>query len=336
MVSGTSSRVAAPSHSSSRCSRFRRADIPPRRSGRPSRWFACRAWRVPTKTYRGSRHRYDSAEYDSTTGQFIQKWKTPPGAGRCYSVTVTTADGSSLTAVFKTSSGSRRRNGEPDCLGRYRGARHNVNVLTEFISALLSPDLEVDLADVVTSGGRAPPRRSELERVKAERWGDRAAHERVPDRARPREGWRPAKRQVGRQPGVVVPSRDRSQAHSTWAGTRRRRCRVGAGRRCDEARVRRIRSHDASPMVRLLEEEPDRGPTRLATFQRTIRPPDAAADRAARSWIGRRGCGPPLDFGTQWARHRGRCPLSQAQHESRPRAQPAFVSSLDCRARTIA
>lgn len=41
-------------------------------------------------------------KYDSTAGQFIQKCKTPTGAGRCYSATITTADGSSLTALFKT------------------------------------------------------------------------------------------------------------------------------------------------------------------------------------------------------------------------------------------
>jgi hypothetical protein len=40
--------------------------------------------------------------YDSTAGQFIQNWKTPTGAGLCYSVTVTTADDSSITALFKT------------------------------------------------------------------------------------------------------------------------------------------------------------------------------------------------------------------------------------------
>jgi hypothetical protein len=40
--------------------------------------------------------------YDTTTGQFIQNWKTPTGGGPCYSVTVTTADGARLPALFKT------------------------------------------------------------------------------------------------------------------------------------------------------------------------------------------------------------------------------------------
>ena len=39
--------------------------------------------------------------YDTTGGQFIQKWATPTGAGSCYSTTVTTIDGSSITALFK-------------------------------------------------------------------------------------------------------------------------------------------------------------------------------------------------------------------------------------------
>lgn len=39
--------------------------------------------------------------YDSTGGQFIQNWKTPTGAGTCYSATMTTNDGSLLTAFFK-------------------------------------------------------------------------------------------------------------------------------------------------------------------------------------------------------------------------------------------
>lgn len=37
--------------------------------------------------------------YDLTAGQFIQSWKTPTGAGLCAAVTITTADGSSLTAL---------------------------------------------------------------------------------------------------------------------------------------------------------------------------------------------------------------------------------------------
>jgi hypothetical protein len=39
--------------------------------------------------------------YDSNGGIFIQNWKTPSGqAGNCYSATVTTTDGSSITAYF--------------------------------------------------------------------------------------------------------------------------------------------------------------------------------------------------------------------------------------------
>ena len=37
--------------------------------------------------------------YDTTSGQFIQNWKTPPQAG-CYSVTLTLTNGQSLTAYF--------------------------------------------------------------------------------------------------------------------------------------------------------------------------------------------------------------------------------------------
>ncbi|GEM_PF-1940961 len=39
--------------------------------------------------------------YDATTGQFIYNWKTPRTAGKCYRVTMTTLDGSSLVAYFK-------------------------------------------------------------------------------------------------------------------------------------------------------------------------------------------------------------------------------------------
>jgi hypothetical protein len=34
-------------------------------------------------------------------GQFIYNWKTPNFAGKCYRVTMTTIDGSSLVAYFK-------------------------------------------------------------------------------------------------------------------------------------------------------------------------------------------------------------------------------------------
>ncbi|MDQ3416632.1 MAG: PxKF domain-containing protein, partial [Actinomycetota bacterium] len=43
-----------------------------------------------------------SLRYDTTGGQFIQNWKTPTGAGVCYSATATTQDGSSISALFKT------------------------------------------------------------------------------------------------------------------------------------------------------------------------------------------------------------------------------------------
>lgn len=42
-----------------------------------------------------------SLRYDSTGGQFIQNWQTPKAAGTCYRVTMTTLDGSPLTAYFK-------------------------------------------------------------------------------------------------------------------------------------------------------------------------------------------------------------------------------------------
>jgi hypothetical protein len=40
--------------------------------------------------------------YDSTGGQYIYNWQTPSGkAGTCYSVTISSKDGSSQTALFK-------------------------------------------------------------------------------------------------------------------------------------------------------------------------------------------------------------------------------------------
>jgi hypothetical protein len=42
-----------------------------------------------------------SLRYDSTAGQFIQNWKTPTGAGTCYAATMTSNDGSTITALFK-------------------------------------------------------------------------------------------------------------------------------------------------------------------------------------------------------------------------------------------
>ena len=42
-----------------------------------------------------------SLRYDTTGGQFIYNWKTPATPGKCYSVTMTTQDGSTLNAYFK-------------------------------------------------------------------------------------------------------------------------------------------------------------------------------------------------------------------------------------------
>jgi len=42
-----------------------------------------------------------SLRYDGVAGQFIQNWQTPKTAGICYIVTMTTDDGSSLSANFK-------------------------------------------------------------------------------------------------------------------------------------------------------------------------------------------------------------------------------------------
>ena len=43
-----------------------------------------------------------SLRFDATGDQFIQNWQTPKTVGTCYAVTVTTQDGSSITAYFKT------------------------------------------------------------------------------------------------------------------------------------------------------------------------------------------------------------------------------------------
>jgi hypothetical protein len=42
-----------------------------------------------------------SLRYDSTGGQFIYNWQTPKKPNTCYNVTMTAADGSTLTAYFK-------------------------------------------------------------------------------------------------------------------------------------------------------------------------------------------------------------------------------------------
>jgi hypothetical protein len=42
-----------------------------------------------------------SLRYDETAGQFIYNWKTPKTAGKCYRVTITTIDNSTLVAYFR-------------------------------------------------------------------------------------------------------------------------------------------------------------------------------------------------------------------------------------------
>jgi hypothetical protein len=42
-----------------------------------------------------------SLRYDLTAGQFVYNWQTPKTAGKCYRVTMTTQDGSSLAALFR-------------------------------------------------------------------------------------------------------------------------------------------------------------------------------------------------------------------------------------------
>jgi hypothetical protein len=43
-----------------------------------------------------------SLRYDGIDGQFIQNWQSPKPAGKCYRVTMTALDGSSISAFFKT------------------------------------------------------------------------------------------------------------------------------------------------------------------------------------------------------------------------------------------
>jgi hypothetical protein len=42
-----------------------------------------------------------SLRYDWTGGQFVYNWQTPKLPGKCYDVTLTTQDGTSITAKFK-------------------------------------------------------------------------------------------------------------------------------------------------------------------------------------------------------------------------------------------
>jgi hypothetical protein len=41
-----------------------------------------------------------SLRYDATAGQFIQNWATPKKPGTCHTVTMTTLDGSTISANF--------------------------------------------------------------------------------------------------------------------------------------------------------------------------------------------------------------------------------------------
>ena len=43
-----------------------------------------------------------SLRYDATNRHFIQNWQAPKGAGSCYRVAMTSRDGTSLDAYFKT------------------------------------------------------------------------------------------------------------------------------------------------------------------------------------------------------------------------------------------
>ncbi len=56
-------------------------------STRPDPW-------LPPKSAFGT-----SLRYDGTGQQFIQNWKTPPGAGTCYRVTLTLIDDTTQTAL---------------------------------------------------------------------------------------------------------------------------------------------------------------------------------------------------------------------------------------------
>jgi hypothetical protein len=39
--------------------------------------------------------------YDTTAGHFIYNWKTPKAPGKCYKVTMTMQDGSTIVADFR-------------------------------------------------------------------------------------------------------------------------------------------------------------------------------------------------------------------------------------------
>ena len=56
---------------------------------------------VPTDVIEVTTTGGTSLRYDTTGGQFIQNWKTPKLPGKCYQVTMTIQDGSSLSALFK-------------------------------------------------------------------------------------------------------------------------------------------------------------------------------------------------------------------------------------------
>jgi hypothetical protein len=42
-----------------------------------------------------------SLRYDTTAGQFLFNWQTPKAPGSCYEVTMSTRDGSEITAYFQ-------------------------------------------------------------------------------------------------------------------------------------------------------------------------------------------------------------------------------------------
>jgi hypothetical protein len=56
---------------------------------------------VPTEDIEETTTGGTSLRYDDADGQFVYNWQTPNNAGSCYRVTMTTLDGSTLTAEFK-------------------------------------------------------------------------------------------------------------------------------------------------------------------------------------------------------------------------------------------
>jgi hypothetical protein len=62
--------------------------------------FACNAGDPTTDSTFGTTGG-TSLRYDAAGGQFIQNWQTPKKAGACYTVTMTTIDGGTISADFK-------------------------------------------------------------------------------------------------------------------------------------------------------------------------------------------------------------------------------------------